>query len=84
MTEAAISRFPQQLRDIVFADARVLSGLDDNALATTVTDWAHEQHGEREGQLLSRCTVVLVIRARYNAARTLAAARSPEDTAPSI
>ncbi|MGV0718301.1 VLRF1 family aeRF1-type release factor [Mycolicibacterium sp. XJ662] len=53
-TEAAISRFPQQLRDIVFADARVLGGLDDNALATTVTDWAHEQHGNREGQLLSR------------------------------
>ncbi|MGE2688878.1 hypothetical protein [Mycolicibacterium pulveris] len=54
LTEAAISRFPQQLRDIVFADTRVLSGLDDNALAETVTEWAHEQHANREGQLLSR------------------------------
>ncbi len=51
-TEATIARFPQALRGSVFPDARVLSGLDDAALATTVTDWVHEQHTEHERQLL--------------------------------
>jgi hypothetical protein len=39
------------LHDKVFADARVLNGLDDVALATAVTEWVH-QHTERERQLL--------------------------------
>lgn len=51
-TEPTVARFPQALRDKVFADARVLSGLDDVALATAVTEWVHEQHSERERQLL--------------------------------
>ncbi|MGV0790901.1 MSMEG_1130 family ribosome hibernation factor [Mycolicibacterium sp. XJ1819] len=54
LTESATSKFPQPLRDKVFADSRVLSGLDDAALATTVTKWAHDQHAERERGLLSR------------------------------
>ena len=51
-TEPTAARFPQALRDKVFADARVLSGLDDVALAAVVTEWVHEQHTERERQLL--------------------------------
>ncbi|MGH3525192.1 MAG: hypothetical protein ACRDU4_20770, partial [Mycobacterium sp.] len=51
-TEPTVARFPQALRDKVFADARVLSGLDDVALAAAVTEWVHEQHTERETQLL--------------------------------
>ncbi len=51
-TEPTVAKFPQALRDKVFADARVLNGLDDVALATAVTEWVHEQHTERERQLL--------------------------------
>jgi hypothetical protein len=51
-TEPTAARFPQALRDKVFTDARVLSGLDDVALATAITAWVHEQHAEREQQLL--------------------------------
>lgn len=54
LTESAVSKFPQALREKVFADSRVLIGLDDGALATAVTEWAHGQHAERESQLLSR------------------------------
>lgn len=53
-TEPTAASFPQALRDKVFADARVLNGLDDVALATAVTDWVHEQHTERERQLLGQ------------------------------
>lgn len=53
-TESTVARFPQQLRDKISGDTRVLSGLDDNALATAVTEWAHEQHTERENQLLGQ------------------------------
>lgn len=48
------ARFPEALRDKISADARVLNGLDDVALATAVTQWAHDQHSERERQLLQR------------------------------
>ncbi|MGH3559731.1 MAG: hypothetical protein ACRDTK_19920 [Mycobacterium sp.] len=51
-TEPTVASFPQALRDKVFADARVLNGLDDVALATAVTEWFHDQHTERERQLL--------------------------------
>jgi hypothetical protein len=51
-TEPTVAKFPQALRDRIFADARVLSGLDGPALQAAVTDWAHEQHAERERQLL--------------------------------
>jgi hypothetical protein len=51
-TEPTVARFPHALRDKVFADSRVLNGLGDVALATAVTEWAHEQHTEREKQLL--------------------------------
>ncbi|TCN42458.1 hypothetical protein EV641_12826 [Rhodococcus sp. SMB37] len=54
LTDPTISRFPQALRDIVFADTRVLNGLDDAALAATVTEWAHQQHSEHESRLLKR------------------------------
>src|SRR5690606_41986278 len=47
-------KFPPPLRDNVFGDTRVLSGLDDAELAATVTEWAHEQHREREKQLVDR------------------------------
>lgn len=53
-TEPGVASFPQALRDKVFADARVLNGLDDDALATAVTEWAHDQHAERERQLLEQ------------------------------
>jgi hypothetical protein len=53
-TEPTVARFPQALGDRVFADARVLGGLDDGALATVVTEWAHEQHAERERKLLEQ------------------------------
>lgn len=54
LTEPTVARFPPALRDKVFADARVLNGLDDVALATAVTEWVHEQHTERESQLLEQ------------------------------
>lgn len=53
-TESAVAKFPPPLRDNVFGDTRVLSGLDDAELAATVTEWAHEQHREREKQLVDR------------------------------
>src|SRR5690606_30054299 len=53
-TESAVTKFPPPLRDNVFGDTRVLSGLDDAELAATVTEWAHEQHREREKQLVDR------------------------------
>ena len=49
--EPTTARFPQPLRDNVFADTRILNGLNDVALAAAVTEWAHEQHNERERQL---------------------------------
>lgn len=52
MAGSAAASFPQVLHDKVFADARVLNGLDDVALATAVTEWVHQQHTERERQLL--------------------------------
>ena len=51
-TEPAAARFPQPLRDKVFADTRVLSGLDDAGLATVVSERVHEQHTKWERQLL--------------------------------
>lgn len=54
LTDATISRFPKALRDKVFADTRVLIGLDDAALSEAVTEWIHEQHLERERQLVER------------------------------
>lgn len=53
-TEPTIAKFPQALRDKVFADARVLNGLDDGALAAAVTEWAHQQHAEHERQLVAQ------------------------------
>lgn len=50
-TEPVVARFPDRLRSRVYSDARVLSGLDDAALAAAVTEWAHEQHTARERQL---------------------------------
>lgn len=54
LTDETIARFPQPLRDKVFGDTRVLIGLDDTALAQAVTEWAHDQHNDRERQLLER------------------------------
>lgn len=51
-TEPTAARFSQALRDKVFVDTRVLNGLDDAGLATAVTERVHEQHTERERQLL--------------------------------
>ncbi|MDQ2628129.1 MAG: hypothetical protein M3Y90_14170 [Actinomycetota bacterium] len=51
-SEPTVAKFPQALRDRIFVDSRVLGGLDDAALQAAVTDWAHEQHAERERQLL--------------------------------
>lgn len=51
-TERAVEKFPQALSDRIFADARVLSGLDPGALQAAVTEWAHEQHAARERRLL--------------------------------
>lgn len=53
-TEAAISRFPQAVRDKVLADPRVLNGVDDSALASMVTKRLHAQHKEYENSLLTR------------------------------
>ncbi len=53
-TEPAVARFPKALCDKVFADARVLNGLNDVELTATVTEWANQQHAERERQLLER------------------------------
>lgn len=52
-TEPTVAGFPQPLRDKVFADARVLTGFDDAALASAVSDWAQEQHAEQERRLLA-------------------------------
>lgn len=54
LTELAISRFPQALRDKVFTDTRGINRLDEGAIAEAVTEWVHEQHAERERQLLNR------------------------------
>jgi len=51
-TEECIERIPQPLRDKVSGDTRVLTGLDDAALAQLVTEWAHAQHAEWERRLL--------------------------------
>lgn len=51
-TEPTVAKFPQALRDRVFVDTRVLSGLDTPALQAAVADWAQEQHAEWERQLL--------------------------------
>jgi len=51
-SEPTVAKFPQALRDRIFIDSRILSGLDPAALQAAVTDWAHEQHAERERQLL--------------------------------
>lgn len=53
-TEPTIERFPQEFREKVFGDTRALSALDDRALDTAVTEWARDQHTERERQLLER------------------------------
>lgn len=53
-TEPTIARFPSAFRDQVFADSRVLTGLDDAALGAAVTEWVHEQHTEREKRLLQQ------------------------------
>jgi peptide subunit release factor 1 (eRF1) len=53
-TEPTIHRLPRSLRDKVFSDARVLSGLDDATLATTVTELVREQHADRETRLVER------------------------------
>ena len=53
-TGPMIDRFPQPLRDKVFGDARVLTGLDDGTLAATVTELVHDHHNERERQLVER------------------------------
>ncbi|MGV0778783.1 MSMEG_1130 family ribosome hibernation factor [Mycolicibacterium elephantis] len=52
-TEAAVSRFPQPVRDRVLADSRVLSGVDDASLARMLTERLHAQHKEYEQQLLT-------------------------------
>jgi hypothetical protein len=53
-TEPSVASFPQALRDKVFADARVLNGIDDDALATSIAEWAHDQHAEQERRLLGQ------------------------------
>ncbi|HKX68189.1 MAG TPA: hypothetical protein VJN29_13300 [Intrasporangium sp.] len=53
-TGPMVERFPQSLRHKVFPDARVLTGLDDGTLASTVTELVHDQHNERERQLVER------------------------------
>ena len=53
-TEPAISRFPHPWRDRILADSRVLNGLDDAALARAVTDRVHQQHNERERELVEQ------------------------------
>ena len=52
-TEPTIARFPQALRDKVFADPRVLSGLDD-ARWRRPSPKGSRQHNDREKQLLGR------------------------------
>jgi hypothetical protein len=53
-TEPTAARLPQSLHDKVFRDPRVLNGLDDTALAGAVTERVHDEHVERERQLLER------------------------------
>jgi peptide subunit release factor 1 (eRF1) len=53
-TEPTVQRFPHSVHDKVFSDARVLSGLDDATLATTVTELVREQHADRETRLVER------------------------------
>lgn len=53
-TEPTVARFPKALRHRVFADPRVLNGLDNGALTAAVTEWAHQQHTERVTQLLGQ------------------------------
>lgn len=53
-TEPTVARFPNALREKVFAEARLLNGLNDIELAAAVTEWAHDQHANREQQLLSQ------------------------------
>ena len=53
-TEPTIARFPQALRNKVFADTRVLTGLDDAALVAAVTERVNQHHTEHERQLLER------------------------------
>ena len=51
-TDQTVIKFPSELRDKVFGDPRVLSGLEDAALATVVTDLVHDKHAEQERQLV--------------------------------
>lgn len=53
-TEQVIARFPEPLREAVFGDSRILSGLDDTALAAPVTDLLREYHTDNKQQLVER------------------------------
>lgn len=53
-TQPTVAKFPDALRNKVFADARVLTGLDDAALASAVTEWVHVQDADRESQIVAR------------------------------
>lgn len=53
-TETIMAKLPQPLRDRVFRESQVLTGVDDGALADMVTEWVHEQHKDRENELLAK------------------------------
>ncbi|MFP5347158.1 MAG: hypothetical protein ACLGIA_09030 [Actinomycetes bacterium] len=51
-TEPAAAGFPEQLRDKVLRDPRVLGGLDEAALADEVTERLQEEHDAQEQRLV--------------------------------
>ncbi|WP_326544865.1 VLRF1 family aeRF1-type release factor [Mycolicibacterium sp. ND9-15] len=53
-TQTIVPKFPQDLRDRVFVDPRILNGFDDAELAAAITEWVHAQHKERESHLLAQ------------------------------
>jgi hypothetical protein len=53
-TDPTVLSFPAAVRHTVIADDRILNGLNDAALETTVTQRFQRQHKERERQLLAQ------------------------------
>lgn len=51
-TEPAALRFPDHLREAVIRDLRVMSGLDELALSTLVTERLHEERAAEQRQLV--------------------------------
>jgi peptide subunit release factor 1 (eRF1) len=53
-TESVAAGFPAQLQQLVVSDPRVLAGLDEPTLASTVTERLQQEHDAQEQRLVKR------------------------------